>query len=386
MIPLHQPALEPEDFDAVSRSLRSGRLTMGPSLVAFEQAMAQRTRRPHGVGVASGSIAMEIALKALGIGTGDEVLVSAFGYSSNVNAVLHVGARPVFVDIDPSTLNMDPRKAERAATPRTRAMLVAETFGNTAGMPDLIALCSRLEIPMVENATEGLGCELGNDNVGRFGRLACFGFFTNRPITTGEGGMIVTHDDHLARACRAMRHQGRVDRFSFPDQPQELGTKLQHAFDGYDARLPEMNAALGLSQLQRLDASMQRRSEVADAYVRRLAGEPDVILPNVPADCRMSWSSFVIRLSDRFTKDDRDFIIDGMHRLDIGAADWWPCAALLPHVRQILGHQPGDFPVSERLAQRTLALPFFERITDTDIDAVCDALRLLMGRVGGARE
>lgn len=386
MIPLHQPALEPEDFDAVSRSLRSGRLTMGPSLVAFEQAMAQRTRRPHGVGVASGSIAMEIALKALGIGTGDEVLVSAFGYSSNVNAVLHVGARPVIVDIDPSTLNMDPRKAERAATPRTRAMLVAETFGNPAGMPELIALCSRLEIPMVENATEGLGCELGADNVGRFGRLACFGFFTNRPITTGEGGMIVTHDDHLARACRAMRHQGRVDRFSFPDQPQELGTKLQHAFDGYDARLPEMNAALGLSQLQRLDASMQRRSEVADAYVRRLAGEPDVILPGVPTDCRMSWSSFVIRLSDRFTKDDRDVIIDGMHRLDIGAADWWPCAALLPHVRQILGHQPGDFPVAERLAQRTLALPFFERITDTDIDAVCDALRLLMGRVGGARD
>jgi perosamine synthetase len=386
MIPLHQPALEPEDFDAVSASLRSGRLTMGPALMAFEQAVAQRTRRPHGVGVASGSIALEIALKALGIGTGDEVLVSAFGYSSNVNAVLHVGARPVLVDIDPANLNMDPRKAERAATTRTRAMLVAETFGNPGGMPELIALCSRLEIPMVENATEGLGCEIGNENVGRFGRLACFGFFTNRPITTGEGGMIVTHDDHLARACRAMRHQGRVDRYSFPDQPQELGTKLQHAFDGYDARLPEMNAALGLSQLRRLDASMQRRGEVADAYVRRLAGEPDVILPNVPADCRMSWSSFVIRLSDRFTKDDRDFIIDGMHRLDIGAADWWPCAALLPHVRQALGHQPGDFPVSERLAQRTLALPFFERITDTDIDAVCDALRLLMGRVGAPRE
>ena len=386
MIPLHQPALEPEDFDAVSASLRSGRLTMGPALMAFEQAVAQRSRRPHGVGVASGSIALEIALKALGIGTGDEVLVSAFGYSSNVNAVLHVGARPVLVDIDPANLNMDPRKAERAATTRTRAMLVAETFGNPGGMPELIALCSRLEIPMVENATEGLGCEIGNENVGRFGRLACFGFFTNRPITTGEGGMIVTHDDHLARACRAMRHQGRVDRYSFPDQPQELGTKLQHAFDGYDARLPEMNAALGLSQLRRLDASMQRRGEVADAYVRRLAGEPDVILPNVPADCRMSWSSFVIRLSDRFTKDDRDFIIDGMHRLDIGAADWWPCAALLPHVRQALGHQPGDFPVSERLAQRTLALPFFERITDTDIDAVCDALRLLMGRVGAPRE
>jgi perosamine synthetase len=386
MIPLHQPALEPADFDAVTASLRSGRLTMGPDLIAFEHAMAQRTRRPHAVGLASGSIAMEIALKALGIGTGDEVLVSAFGYSSNVNAVLHVGARPVFVDADPATLNMDPAKAEQAFTPRTRAMLVAETFGNPAGFPELIALCSRHEIPMVENATEGLGCTYGSDNVGRFGRIACFGFFTNRPITTGEGGMIVTHDDHLAAACRAMRHQGRVDRFSFPDQPQELGTKLQHAFDGYDARLPEMNAALGNSQLRRLDESMQRRSEVANAYMRRLAGEPDLILPSAPAECRMSWSSFVVRLSDRYTREDRDFIIDGMHRLDIGAADWWPCAALLPHVRKALGHAPGDFPVSERLAQRTLALPFFERITENEIDEVCESMRLLMGRVGAPRE
>jgi len=386
MIPLHQPALENQDFDAVAASLRSGRLTMGPELIAFEHAMAQRTRRTHGVGLASGSIAMEIALKALGIGTGDEVLVSAFGYSSNVNAVLHVGARPVFVDADPATLNMDPRKAEKACTTNTRAMLVAETFGNPAGFPELIALCSRLEIPMVENATEALGCTIGPDNAGRFGRIACFGFFTNRPITTGEGGMIVTHDDHLAAACRAMRHQGRVDRFSFPDQPQELGTKLQHAFDGYDARLPEMNAALGASQLRRLDESMQRRGEVADAYMRRLAGEPDLILPSAPEECRMSWSSFVVRLSDRFTKEDRDFIIDGMHRLDIGAADWWPCAALLPHVRKALGHAPGDFPVSERLAQRTLALPFFERITENEIDEVCDSLRLLMGRVGAPRD
>ncbi|MFZ4696906.1 MAG: DegT/DnrJ/EryC1/StrS family aminotransferase [Phycisphaerales bacterium] len=386
MIPLHQPALEPADFDAVTASLRSGRLTMGTDLLAFEHAMAERTRRPHAVGMASGSIAMEIALKALGIGTGDEVLVSAFAYSSNVNAVLHVGARPVFVDADPATLNMDVRKAEKAATSRTRGMLVAETFGSPAGMPELIALCSRLEIPMVENATEGLGCTYGSDNVGRFGRLACFGFFTNRPITTGEGGMIVTHDDHLAAACRAMRHQGRVDRFSFPDQPQELGTRLQHAYDGYDARLPEMNAALGVSQLRRLDRSMERRAEVADAYVRRLAAEPDLILPSAPEGCTMSWSSFVVRLSDRFTKEDRDFIIDGLHRLDIGAADWWPCAALLPHVRKALGHQPGDFPVAERLAHRTLALPFFERITDTELDEVCDSLRLLMGRVGVSRD
>ncbi len=385
MIPLHQPALEPVDFDAVVASLRSGRLTMGPDLIAFEQGMAERTRRTHGIGVCSGSMALEIALRALGIGAGDEVLVSAFGYSANVNAVLHVGARPVFVDADPTNLNMDHRLVDRAFTPRTRAMLVAETFGNPGGMPELIALCSRLEIPMLENATEALGTTLGQDNAGRFGRLACFGFFANRPITTGEGGMIVTHDDHLAAACRAMRHQGRTDRLSFPHQPSELGSRLQHTYDGWDARMPEMNAALGLSQLRRLDASMERRRAVADGYVRRLAAEPDIILPSLPDGAVMSWSSFVVRLSDRFTQSDRDAIVDGLHRLDIGAADWWPCAALLPHVRLAVGHQPGDFPVAERIAERTLALPFHERLTETDQDEVVDSLRLLMGRVGGSR-
>ena len=359
---------------------------MGPQLLEFERQMGHRTRRTHAIGVNSGSLAIEISLRALGIGIGDEVLVSAFGYSANVNSILHVGAKPIFVDIDPATMNMDPLAAEQKSTPKTRAMLVAETFGNPAGFRDLIALCSRLEIPMIENGTEALGASYGVDNVGRFGRIACFGFFASRPITTGEGGMIVTHDDHLAAACRAMRHQGRVDRFSFPDQSSELGMKMEHAYDGYDGRLPEMNAALGLSQLLRLDETIARRSEVAQSYTRRLGGESDILLLNPPQDCKMSWSNFVIRLSDRFTKDDRDQIIDGMHRLDIGAADWWPCAALLPHVRKITGHHPGDFPLAERLSHRTIALPFYETISEREIDDVCQTLKTLMARVGANRQ
>ncbi|MCE9620318.1 MAG: DegT/DnrJ/EryC1/StrS aminotransferase family protein [Planctomycetes bacterium] len=386
MIPLYKPTFAPEDFDAVQQSMRSGCTTMGPKLVEFERQMARQTRRTHGIGVNSGSLAIEISLRALGIGPGDEVLVSAFGYSANVNSVLHVGATPVFVDVDPRTMNMDPAAAEQKSSPKTRAMLVAETFGNPAGFTDLIALCTQLEIPMIENGTEGLGGTCGKDNIGRFGRIACFGFFASRLITTGEGGMIVTHDDHLAAACRAIRHQGRVDRYSFPDQPCDLGMKMEHAYDGYDGRLPEMNAALGLSQLQRLDATLAQHAKVAQSYTRRLGGEPDILLPNPPQECKMSWSNFVIRLSDRFTKDDRDQIIDGMHRLDIGAADWWPCAALLPHVRKKTHHEPGDFPLAERLSHRTIALPFFESISESEIDDVCQTLKTLMSRVGATRE
>ncbi len=386
MIPLYKPTFTPEDIDAVVQSLKSGCATMGPRLLDFERRMAVQTRRPHAIGVNSGSLALEISLRAMGIGPGDEVLVSAFGYSANVNSVLHVGATPVFVDIDPRTMNMDPAAAAQKSTPKTRGMLVAQTFGNPAGFSDLIALCTRLEIPMIENGTEGLGATWGADNVGRYGRIACFGFFASRLITAGEGGMIVTHDDHLAAACRAMRHQGRIDRLSFPDQACDLGMKMEHAYDGYDGRLPEMNAALAASQLQRLESTMQLTAQAAQAYTRRLGGEPDILLPNPPSECRMSWSNFVVRLSDRFTKDDRDQIIDGMHRLDIGAANWWPCAALLPHVRRITGHEPGDFPVAERLSHRTIALPFFARISEREIDDVCGALRTLMSRVGGSRE
>ena len=386
MIPLYQPSFTQSDFDSVLESLRSGCGTMGPKLLEFERQMAHRTRRTHAIGVNSGSLAIEISLRALGIGPGDEVLLSAFAYSANVNSVLHVGATPVFVDVNSRTMNMDPVAAESKATPKTKAMLVAETFGNPAGFPDLIALCSRLEIPMIENGTEGLGSTYGMDNVGRFGRIACFGFFASRPITTGEGGMIVTHDDHLAAACRAMRHQGRVDRISFPHQSMDLGTKMEHVYDGYDGRLPEMNAALGLSQLQRLDQTIARRAEVAQSYTKRLGGESDILLLNPPSECAMSWSNFVVRLSDRFTKDDRDQIIDGMHRLDIGAADWWPCAALLPHVRKITGHQAGDFPLAERLSHRTIALPFYETISEREIDDVCQTLTTLIGRVGASRQ
>jgi len=347
--------------------------------------MAERTRRPYAIGVASGGLALEIALKALDIGPGDEVLVPAFGHASHVHSVLHVGARPIFVDVEPRSLTMDPKLAEKACTMKTRALLAGAPFGNPVGLPSLIALCTRLELPMIENAGEGLGSELGRDNVGRFGRIAAMGFFVNRPVTTGEGGMLVTHDDHLAAACRAIRNQGRVDRMSFPGQDADLGMILDHAFDGYDARMPELCAALGASQLRRLDASIARRQEIVEEYVARLCGNPELILPTAPEGARISWSAFVVRLSDRYSSLDRDLIINTLHRHDIGAANYYPCAALLPNVRRMLGTQPGDFPVAESVAGRTLALPLFDRMTAAEIETVAQVLELAIARLNVTR-
>ena len=385
VIPLNKPEILDEDIALVAETLRHGTLSMGPRLLEFEQLVAERTRRPFGVGVASGAIAIEIALRALGVGPGDEVLVPAFGFSGMPHSVLNVGARPVFVDVDPMSLNMDPASAARAIGKKTKAMLASLTFGNPAMMPELIALCSRMEIPMVENAAEALGTTLGQDNAGRFGRIACLGFWSNRQVTTGEGGMVVTHDDTLAAACRALRHQGRVDRMSFAAQPRDIGAILEHVqFGGYDARMTETAAALGCSQIRRLDATIARRQEIAASYLRRLAANPDIVLPTVPDGTGISWANFVVRLSTRFTADDRDAIIGVLHRQDVGAANYYPACSLLPQVRQAVGTEPGGFPVAESAAARTIALPFFNAMTDDEVETVCDVLEVALSRTGGA--
>ncbi len=385
VIPLNQPRLTDEDLQAVTSALRRGRLVMGPAVLEFERLMAERTRRPYAIAVASGGLALEIALKALGLGPGDEVLVPAFGHASQVHSVLHCGARPVFVDIEPRTLTMSAAAAEKLVSVKTRALLAGAPFGNPAGLPALISLCTRLELPMVENGGEGLGSEIGSDNVGRFGRIAAFGFFVNRPVTTGEGGMLVTHDDHLAAACRALRNQGRIDRMSFPGQDADLGMILDHRYDGYDARMPELCAALGASQLRRLDESMARRQELVQHYMERLCCNSDLILPTIPEQAKVSWSAFVVRLSDRFSSLDRDLIVNTLHRHDVGAANYYPCPALLPHVRTALGTQPGDFPVAESIAGRTLALPLFDAMTEREVATVAQVLEVAIERLGVSR-
>ncbi len=384
VIPLNRPEILESDIELVVDTLRRGTLSVGPCLLEFEQLVAERTRRSFGVGVSSGAIAIESALRALGIGPGDEVLVPAFGYSGMPNSVLNVGARPVFVDVDPMSLNMDPESAAKRIGKKTKAMLAALTFGNPAQFPELIALCSRMEIPMVENASEALGTTYGADNAGRWGRVACLGFWSNRQVTTGEGGMLVTHDDTLAASCRALRHQGRVDRMSFSGQPRDIGAILEHiAIGGYDARMTESAAALGCGQIRRLDSTIERRQAVATAYVRRLAANPDIVLPTIPEGSSVSWANFVIRLSTRYTCDDRDAIIGVLHRQDIGAANYYPATSLLPQVRAVMGTEPGQFPVAESAAARTIALPFFNDMTEEEVNIVCDVLEMALNRTGG---
>ena len=386
-IPLSLPDITDAEVRAVVDTLRSGRLSIGPRLETFERVVARRCRRTHGVGVSSGTAALHLALMAMGIGPGDEVIVPTFTFVAPANAITYVGATPVFVDCDPRTLNADVREVERAITDRTRAVIGVEVFGNPAGMAELAALCNRYELPLIEDACEGLGGGHGPDVVGGYGRVAVFGFYPNKQITTGEGGMIVTDDDRLADLCRSLRNQGRPAPGAH-DEPAApgLGSWLNHERIGWNYRLDELSAALGVAQMSRLDEMLEARQRVAERYTNRLLGHSDLITPTIEPDTRMSWFVYVVRLSDRFTADDRQMIIDGLRRHDIGAADYFPPVHLLPPYRAGYGHGPGDFPAAESVAERTLALPFHTQMTARDIDLVCQTLELMITRVTFARD
>ena len=382
-IPLSHPDITDAEVRAVIDTLRSGRLSIGPRLEEFEQLVASRLGRAHGVGVNSGTSGLHLALAALGVGPGDEVITPAFSFVASANCIEYVGATPVFVDCDPRTLNLNARAVEKMITERTKAVIGVEVFGNPAGMPPLAALCGKHEIPLVEDACEGLGGQTGSQVVGCFGRVAVFGFYPNKQITTGEGGMIVTDDDRLADLCRSMRNQGRAVTDSEPDSG--LGSSIAHQRLGYNYRMSELNAALGLAQMRRLRELIEARQGVAEAYTRRLIGNPDLILPTVESDTVMSWFVYVVRLSDRFSAKDRASIIEGLRRHDVGATNYFPPIPLLPYFREKYGTQPGDFPVAESVSQRTIALPFFTRLTDREVDLVCQTLELMITRITFAR-
>lgn len=385
MIPLSQPDITDAEIRAVTDTMRSGRLSIGPRLVRFEEVVAERTRRRHAVAVNSGTSALHLVMLALGVGPGDEVITTPFSFIASANCILYVGAKPVFVDIDPRSLNMDPEKLEKAITPRTKAIIGVEVFGNPVHMDRIAQIAQAHEVPLIEDCCEGLGGVYRGRPIGSFGRAGVFGFYPNKQITTGEGGMIVTDDDRLAELCRSMRNQGRSE-MSVPANAAGIdnrgGSWLAHERLGYNYRLSEINCALGIAQMERLDEMLEARRRVAASYIRRLMDYRDLILPTVEEELAeaMSWFVFVVRLNDTYTYVERDRIITGLRRHDIGAANYFPCIHLQPFYRERFGFAPGAFPIAESVSQRTIALPFYNTLEDTQIELVCLTLKVMLDR------
>lgn len=384
-IPLSRPDITQFEIDAVVETMRSGRLSIGPELERFEKLVATRVGTRHAVGVNSGTSGLELVMRSLGIGPGDEVITTPFSFIASANCILYVGAKPVFVDICPKTLNMDPALVERAVTRKTKAILAVETFGNPAYMDQYASIAARHEIPMIEDCCEALGASLKGRPCGSFGRVGVFGFYPNKQITTGEGGMIVTDDERIADLCRSMRNQGRAVPTDSKDKTAgsmtaNTGSWLHHVRLGYNFRMAEINAALGAAQMRRLDEIVGKRQRVADRYMQRLMGHKDLILPTVDPESVVSWFVFVVRLAAGYTAAERDRVIRGLRNHDVGASDYFPCIHLQPLYRERFGFEPGMFPIAESVSQRTIALPFFNDLEARDQELVCKTLEVMIGR------
>ncbi|HWD85030.1 MAG TPA: DegT/DnrJ/EryC1/StrS family aminotransferase [Solirubrobacteraceae bacterium] len=363
-IPLAGPELGEREEELVLEVLRSGRLSLGPMGERFERAFADFLGVEDVVAVSSGTAALHLGVRQLGWGPRDEVVTSPFTFVASSNCLLYEGARPVFVDVDPVTLDIDPAAAAAAVTERTVGLLPIDIFGWPAAWPELEALAERHGLGILEDACQALGATDSDDRmVGTRGNFATFAFYANKQMTTGEGGMIVPTDAEAAARLRSERNQGRA---------VDMGW-LDHDRLGFNYRLSDVACALGLAQLERLDDLLAGRARVAGLYLDALAGVEGLQLPCPErAQARRGWFVFVVQLPRGVDRDSTMQVLAGRH---IPSKPYFPALHLMSYYREAFGYRPGQFPVCEDVAERSLALPFFPEMTEGQVARVVEALR-----------
>jgi perosamine synthetase len=368
VIPLARPVLGPEEESAVIEVLRSGDLSLGPRVPAFEREFAEWVGASHASAVSSGTAGLHLALRAVGVSRGDEVVTSPFSFVASANVVLFEGARPVFADIDARTLNLDPQAVAAAVTERTAALLPVHIFGYPADLPAF----ERMGLPIVEDACEALGAVHADGvRVGARGNPAAFGFYANKQLTTGEGGMVTLGEAAMKERIDSERNQGRA-----PD----MGW-LDHDRLGFNYRLTDIACAIGLVQLRRLDGMLADRARVAGWYRDALAGIEGLEVPCTDAGGdRRGWFVFVVQVP---RGHDRDEVIRALRARGVQCKPYLPAIHLMSFYRERFGHREGEFPVCEDVAARSLALPFFPAMTESQVERVAKALREAVGQ-GGA--
>jgi perosamine synthetase len=383
-VPLSQPDITDLEVEYVTRALRSGHLSLGPRVVEFEEKFAAYVGTRHAVAVNSGTSALHLAVRALGVGRGDEVLTTSFSFVASSSCLMYESALPVFIDIDPDTLNIDPRAIERfiqqccVVCPRTgtlvdtitgravRAILPVHVFGVPCEMRAIMELARTYKLHVIEDACEALGAECDGRRVGTFGDLGVFAFYPNKQITTGEGGMIVTDDDHLAMLCRSMRNQGRPPESDW----------LHHVRLGYNYRLSDIHSALGLAQLERAGELLSNRARVAAMYHRALSGHPLLKLPPLTVHGERSWFVYVVQLrsTDGTGRPSlRDRVLAALRAKGVACQAYFPAIHLQPYLRdrQVVRTR---LPHTEAASNSCLALPMFSSATEAQIDYVCKTL------------
>jgi perosamine synthetase len=361
-IGLSSPWIDERDEELVLEIMRSGRLSLGPAGPRFEALVAEAVGAPHCAAVSSGTAGLHLCMHVLGVGPGDEVVTSPYSFVASANCAIYEGATPVFADIDADTLNMDPAAVEAAITPRTKAIVAVDIFGYPSELDELRAICDRHGLALVEDSCEALGAVYKGRPLGSHGHLATWAFYPNKQVTTGEGGAVTTANADQHEQLISLRNQGRLETSSW----------LQHGRLGFNYRLDDISAALGIGQLERLDRILEARREVAGRYTELLTGlDLETPLPD-DADHVRSWFVYVVKLPPDV---DRDGIMARLGREGIATAPYLPSIHLQSYMRERYGFTEGLCPVSEDASRRTMALPFHARLPREDQERVVEALR-----------
>ena len=369
-ISLARPVLGEAEERAVIEVLRSGQLSLGPKLTEFERAFAATVGARWASAVSSGTAGLHLALRAIGVQDGDEVVTSPFSFVASANAVVFERARPVFADIDPVTLDLDPQAAAAAVTPRTRGLLPVHIFGYPADMKAFDELAARHGLGIVEDACEALDAHYGDGRpVGSRGNPAVFAFYANKQMTTGEGGIVTAGEKEIKERIDSERNQGRAPNMDW----------LDHDRLGFNYRLSELACALGLAQLERLDGMLTQRRRIAALYGNALADVEGLVLPCEDRGVeRRGWFVYVVQLPADVNRDE---VVTELARRGIQSKPYLPAIHLMSYYRNHFGHRPGEFPVCEAVAARSLALPFHPELTEDEVERVTRNLKsILRGR------
>jgi dTDP-4-amino-4,6-dideoxygalactose transaminase len=362
-VPLSGAYLDEREEQLVLEVLRSGRLSLGPTIDRFEELLAERIGAPYVAAVSSGTAGLHLLARSAGLGPGDEAITSPISFASSANCFIFEGAEPVFADVDPRTLNLDPAALEAAITERTKAVVAVDMFGYPCELDEIRAICERHGLALIEDAAEALGAEYQGAQIGSHGPPGVFGFYPNKQLATGEGGVVFTHSEEEWRLVRSLRNQGR---------DYEGGAWFHHVRLGFNYRWTDVQAAIGIGQLEKLDRLLAMRAAVAERYGQLLDGVEVELLCADDADHRRSWFVYVVVLPGGA---DRDRVIEELRAQGIGAADYVPCVHLQPYMRETYGFAEGMCPVAEDIAARTLALPFYPQLEAEDQERVVEALR-----------
>lgn len=364
-----RPYIGKREEKYVLEVLRSGTLSIGPKIQEFEKKFAQFVGAKYACAVSSGTSGLHLALIAAGIKNGDEVITSPFSFIASANVILYVGAKPVFVDVDPRTGNIAPKEIEKAITKKTKAILPIHIFGQPADMGAIMKIAKKHKLVVIEDACESLGAVYKGKMAGTFGQSGVFAFYANKQMTTGEGGMIVTDDRAIDKLCRSLRNQGRT-----PDMQW-----LDHKYLGYNYRMDEMSAALGLAQIEKIDFLIKKRQELAGWYAKELIKISSLVeIPSSSPETIHTWFVYVVRIKN--ARIQRDRVIRDLAKKGVSSKPYLPSIHLFSFYKDRFGYDAGDFPISENISASVLALPFYIGLTRRDIKNIVETLGIVLAQ------